>query len=119
LKTAVSASISSAWLQRIEAAGRRQDLGMSGVRDRSRNPKEERISGRIDPSQIMQVGMGFWASKALLSAVELELFTRLGGERMTAAELAEVLGLHERAVPDFPDALVALRVLDREGDGRG
>jgi hypothetical protein len=27
----------------------------------------------IDPSHIMQVGMGFWASKTLLSAVELEL----------------------------------------------
>lgn len=62
--------------------------------------------------------MGFWASKVLLSAVELELFTKLGGDGMTAAELAEALGLHERAVPDFPDALVALHVLDREGDGR-
>ena len=31
-----------------------------------------------DPSQIMQVGMGFWPSKTLLSAVELGLFTLLG-----------------------------------------
>ena len=61
--------------------------------------------------------MGFWASKTLLSAVELELFTKLGGDAMTAAEIAEALGLHERAVPDFPDALVALQLLDREGDG--
>jgi predicted O-methyltransferase YrrM len=75
------------------------------------------MSGRVDPSEIMQVGMGFWASKTLLSAVELELFTRLGGGTMTAAEIAEALALHERAVPDFPDALVALRLLDREGDG--
>jgi hypothetical protein len=37
---------------------------------------------------------------------------------MTAPEMAEALGLHERAVPDFPDALVALQLLDREGDGR-
>ena len=66
---------------------------------------------------IMQVGMGFWASKTLLSAVELELFTKLGGDTMTAAEIAETLGLHPRAVPDFPDALVALQLLDREGDG--
>lgn len=60
--------------------------------------------------------MGFWASKALLTAVELGLFTRLG-DGMTAAELASTLGLHERAVPDFPDALVALRLLDRDGEG--
>ena len=35
------------------------------------------MSEQIDPSQIMQVGTGFMASKTLLSAVELELFTRL------------------------------------------
>ena len=29
------------------------------------------------PDQIMQVGLGFWASKTLLSAVEMELFTEL------------------------------------------
>ena len=65
------------------------------------------MGGQVDPSEIMQVGMGFWASKTLLSAVELELFTKLGGDAMTAAEIAQALGLHARAVPDFPDALVA------------
>ena len=74
------------------------------------------MSGQLDPSHIMQVGMGFWASKTLLSAVELELFTKLG-DGMTASEIATSLGLHERAVPDFPDALVALQLLDRDGDG--
>jgi predicted O-methyltransferase YrrM len=75
------------------------------------------MSGQVDPSHIMQVGMGFWASKTLLSAVELELFTKLGGEAMTARQIGEALELHPRAVPDFPDALVALELLDREGDG--
>ena len=37
---------------------------------------------------------------------------------MTARQLAEALGLHPRAIPDFLDALVALQLLDREGDGR-
>ncbi|HEX6021506.1 MAG TPA: methyltransferase, partial [Solirubrobacter sp.] len=73
----------------------------------------------VDPSQILQVGMGFWASKTLMSAVELELFTKLDGDGLTADELADALGLHERAVPDFPDALVALGLLEREGDGDG
>ena len=75
------------------------------------------MSEQVDPSHIMQVGMGFWASKALLSAVELELFTKLGSDRMTGAQMAEALGLHSRAIPDFPDALVALDLLVREGDG--
>jgi O-methyltransferase domain/Dimerisation domain len=72
---------------------------------------------QVDPSHIMQVGMGFWASKTLLSAVELELFSRLGSESMTGAQIGQTLGLHARAVPDFPDALVALELLDREGEG--
>ena len=58
-----------------------------------------------------------WASKTLLSAVELELFTKLGERRAHRRELGERLGLDARAIPDFPDALVALGVLDRDGDG--
>ena len=69
----------------------------------------------LNPSHIMQVGMGFFASKTLLSAVELGLFTALARRRMTAAEIAGALGLSARAVPDLPDALVALKLLAREG----
>ena len=70
-----------------------------------------------DPSHIMQIGLGFFASKTLLSAVELGLFTELAKQPMTADEIAGALGLSARAVPDFPDALVALKLLDRTGDG--
>ncbi|HKQ75125.1 MAG TPA: methyltransferase [Blastocatellia bacterium] len=68
-------------------------------------------------SRIMEVGLGFFPSKALLSAVELGLFTELGSDSMTGRELQEQLGLSARANPDFFDALVALKFLDREGDG--
>ncbi len=71
----------------------------------------------LDPSHIMQVGMGFWPSKTVLSAVELELFTQLGDEAMTGEEIGERLGLHPRAIYDFLDTLVALRFLERDGDG--
>ena len=71
----------------------------------------------LDPSHIMQVGMGFFASKTLLSAVELGLFTELAKKPMTGSELVAALGLDPRAVPDFPDALVALKFLERAGDG--
>src|SRR6266513_1567270 len=74
-------------------------------------------AGQVDPSHILQVGMWFWGSKALLSAVELELFTKLGRNGMTGPQIAEALALHERAIPDFPDALVALELLEREGEG--
>lgn len=65
----------------------------------------------------MEVGMAFWPAKVLLSAVELELFTKLGYGAMTGAELQTALNLHSRANPDFFDTLVALKFLDRDGDG--
>jgi hypothetical protein len=65
----------------------------------------------------MDVGMGFMASRTLLTAVELELFTHLGTGKMTGAQMAERLGLDARAVPDLPDALLALGLLTRDGEG--
>lgn len=71
------------------------------------------------PDRILQVGMGFWSSKVLLSAVELGVFTELGNGPRTGAQLRSSLGLSQRAVPDFFDALVALGFLERQGDGEG
>jgi hypothetical protein len=67
--------------------------------------------------QIMQVGLGFWASKTLLSAVELGVFTELAQHPEDLATLAGKLGLHPRAARDFLDALVALKFLERQ-DGK-
>src|SRR2546422_1200754 len=75
------------------------------------------LVAQLSPSRIIEVGFGFWPSKTLLSAVELGLFTTLAGKAMTGRELQAALGLHARANPDFFDALVALRLLEREGDG--
>jgi SAM-dependent methyltransferase len=70
-----------------------------------------------DPSAIMQVGLGFWSSKALLTAVELRLFTLLGSGPLTGGQITEALELRSRAVFDFLDGLVALGFLDRDGSG--
>lgn len=66
---------------------------------------------RID--HIMQVGLGFWASKTLLSAVEMELFTELARHPEDLQTLTGRLGLHPRSARDFCDALVALGFLER------
>jgi hypothetical protein len=64
------------------------------------------------------LGFGFWASKTLLSAVELRLFGLLSeAGPLDADQLRERLGLHPRGARDFFDALVALGMLDRT-DGR-
>ena len=73
---------------------------------------------RPTPERILHTGMAFWGSKALLTAVELGLFTALAEDGpLTGEQLRERLGLHPRAVPDFPDALLALGFLEREGEG--
>lgn len=67
------------------------------------------------PDAIMQLGLGFWGSKTLLSAVELGLFSELASAgALDADALRERLGLHPRSARDFFDALVALGMLDRE-----
>ncbi len=71
-------------------------------------------ANRPDPALIMQVGLGFWASKTLLSAVELELFTELATKPANLATLTKRLGLHPRSAHDFLDALVALGFLVRK-----
>jgi Dimerisation domain len=45
------------------------------------------------PDHIMQVGLGFWASKALLSAVEMGVFTELANGPEDFNDLAGRLGL--------------------------
>ena len=75
------------------------------------------MNNQLDPSHIMQTASAFWASKVLLTAVEFDLFTTLGDGHKSAAQLGEALELHPRGTYDFFDALVALKFLDRDGDG--
>jgi len=67
----------------------------------------------VTPERILQLGLGFWGSKALLSAVELGVFTELAKGPATEERLARALELHPRSARDFFDALVALGVLER------
>jgi hypothetical protein len=75
------------------------------------------VSTHTSPDHILKIGTGFFASKVLLSAVELGLFTALGSDAKTGGEIERELGLHPRGTYDFLDALVALQLLERDGDG--
>jgi len=70
---------------------------------------------QVNPSKIMQIGMGFWASKTLLTAVNMELFTQLADGALSGREIKNKLGLHNRSLYDFLDTLVALGFLKRTG----
>ena len=69
---------------------------------------------------ILRLGNAFCDAKALLTAVELDLFTQLHnapGGAATAEEVKELLSLHGRGLHDFLDLLTALDILERS-DGR-
>ena len=70
----------------------------------------------LTPEKVLQLGLGFWGSKTLLSAIELALFSELAKGPLDADALREKLGLHARSARDFFDALVALGMLQRDGD---
>jgi hypothetical protein len=72
------------------------------------------VTDAVTPANIFNLGLGFWASKTLLSAVELGLFTELANGPADLSALSRRLGLHDRAARDFLDALVALKMLDRQ-----
>lgn len=71
----------------------------------------------LTPEKIMQLGLAFSASKTLLSAIELGLFTELAGSSLTEDELRNRLRLHPRSARDFFDALVSLGMLQRDQNG--
>lgn len=74
-------------------------------------------SSELSPSRLMKLGFAFTASRTLLSAVELGVFDTLEEQgALTCEQLRDKINLHERVMPDFADALVALDVLQRDGD---
>jgi hypothetical protein len=70
------------------------------------------------PEDIVQMGMSFWSSRLILSAVESGVFTELGNGPASERELADALGWHPRAAATALDALVAAGLLRRDKAGR-
>jgi hypothetical protein len=68
------------------------------------------MTDTVKLEQVLQIRTGFWASKTLLSAVEVGVFA----EPADLTALSRQLGLHERSARDFLDALVELKLLERQ-----
>ncbi len=71
---------------------------------------------QITPEPIMQVATGFMAAKHLFAASELGLFETLADGPATLDGLAARTGLTPRATRISADAMVALGLLDNDGD---
>jgi predicted O-methyltransferase YrrM len=74
------------------------------------------VSGRLSPVPILQVATGFWASQALLTAVDLKVFSALFGGPKTSAEIAAEVGVEAGALEPLLDANCALGFLHRSGE---
>jgi hypothetical protein len=79
----------------------------------SKSAERRPLNTPVLPDKIMHLGMAFLASKTLLSAVEMGVFTHLAKKPADLEALKKHFGLHQRAARDFFDALVALGMLER------
>lgn len=59
---------------------------------------------------------GFLKSRVILSAAELDLFTRLDGNFISAKDLADLLSLNERATTRILDCLITFDLIEKEND---
>lgn len=72
------------------------------------------MSRELSLAEIFQLGY-YWETKILLTAVRLDVFSSLDGKPKTAGEIAGRIGAHETSLTLLLNALVALRVLAKEG----
>lgn len=73
------------------------------------------VPRELSLAEIFQLGY-YWETKILLTAVKLDLFSSLDSRSRTSEEVADRLGADERALALLMNALVAMRVLDKDGD---
>jgi Dimerisation domain len=65
----------------------------------------------LNPNAIFDMATGFWISKTLMCAVELEVFTKLSGKSLTMDEIQKLLDFQNRHTEAFIMALVSLGLL--------
>lgn len=72
------------------------------------------VSRELSLAEIFQLGY-YWETKILLTAVRLDVFSALDGKQKTAVEIAGRLRAHEPTLTLLLNALVAMRLLTKEG----
>ncbi|MBM3472357.1 MAG: methyltransferase domain-containing protein [Armatimonadetes bacterium] len=75
---------------------------------------EQPANGIESMADLMDVVAGYWASRAVLTAHELSVFTALGDEELTAEELARRVECPARSTELLANALVGLGLLRKE-----
>lgn len=73
------------------------------------------VSRELSLAEIFQLGY-YWETKILLTAVRLDVFSTLDGKARTAHEIALKIGADESALRLLLNALVAMRLLAKDGE---
>jgi len=71
---------------------------------------------RVDTVRLQGIMKGFWESAALMSAVELGLFTAIDRGRDTVEAAADAMGIEPLNAERLMTALVAMDLLTRDGE---
>ena len=100
-------------LMKTDAAEVRKEIGANTAR-RLAAAKAQDNAGML-PFEFQQRVRGFQESRIILTGVELDIFTQVGGGA-SAAQVAKKLGTDERATGMFMNALASLELLKKDGD---
>lgn len=73
------------------------------------------MSRELSLAEIFQLGY-YWETKILLTGVRLDVFSPLDGKPKSAQEVAGRIGAHEPTLTLLLNALVAMRLLAKEGE---
>lgn len=76
------------------------------------------MSEKWNRSSILEMGRGFLLPRILLSAGQLDLFTKLGGAQSSVEDLCSKYGFDERGLTILLDALVAMELATKSADGK-
>jgi Dimerisation domain len=88
---------------------------MRALQSRITGPVLRRV---VQPPNILELGMAFWSTRAVVAAVEFGVFTQLAAGPLSGQELMDKLGWQPQAAEPVLDALVVLGLLRRDRAGR-
>ncbi len=70
----------------------------------------------LTPQTVLELSRNFMESRILLTGAELDLFTLLSSQKLTARDIAKKIDADLRALTILLDALAALDLIRKEGD---
>lgn len=88
---------------------------IAGNRSRMLNALREKDASGALPDPLLQAIRAFQESRAILTAIELDVFSAVAAGNRTARDVAARIDADERATGMLLNALVALRLLEKEG----